>query len=144
MPIVTVMTWSGSSNDYNNPGSWDIFDVPSQPIDIALFNTSTVANLLINGSNFTVGEWIFNSATPQYSFTMGPNITLLGFAGEGIVGGSPIITMTSQSILFFYNSSTAGSAVIADNGNVLFEGKSTAAPLTSQITRCFIFMSTVP
>jgi autotransporter-associated beta strand protein len=40
--------------------------------------------------------------------------------------------MTLQSILFFYNNSTAGSAEIADNGNVLFEGMSTGG--TANIT----------
>jgi autotransporter-associated beta strand protein len=83
----------------------------------------------MDGLNFSVGEWVFSVNASQYSFTLGTSLpATLDFAGLGIVAtsGSPVITILSNSSVFFDNASSAGSATILENGHLGFRDVSTA------------------
>jgi autotransporter-associated beta strand protein len=125
MAIFDVMTWSASTNDYNQQNNWDLSQVPSNSFDEAVFGLSTITSVSINGIGFFVGEWVFKPGVPPYSFTL--TSTQVSFTGGGIIanGVSVTITVISGAGLAFYNTSTAGNASIFDNGSVQFSGMST-------------------
>jgi hypothetical protein len=103
---MAILTWSPTSNDYNTAGNWSHNGVPSLVptfADDAIFGTSTFTNISINsGPVNDVGEWLF-TAKAQYSFTIGPNHTVLNFVGSGIVvaDGMVQITIDDQSGIAF-------------------------------------------
>ena len=129
-----MSTWSASSNDYNDTNNWTFLHVPTD-IDIAFFGPSSFTS----PSSYTipdmfVGEWIFQSGSPQYSFTI-DGAGAFNFVGAGIItnGVSVSITVSSGAVLFFENASTAGSAAITENGGpVEFDSLSTGG--TASIT----------
>ena len=126
---MSIIAWqqSPSLNVYNNPFDWLPNSVPVI-LDLASFGSTNVPSISIDGS-LSVGEWVLSQTANQYSFTIGAAMTSnLDFAGAGIIvhGGSIIITILSNSNVFFDNASTAGIATIIDNGHLEFRDVSTA------------------
>jgi outer membrane autotransporter protein len=90
------------------------------PTGTAFFGASNTTALAFS-ANTTIGGWTFNAGVPAYTFTNNQAVT---FNGAGINGG-PAITNNITGFLNF-NSGTAGSAAITDNGNLIFNLNSTA------------------
>ena len=120
-------TWQAvpADNDYGNSANWNPAGPPGSG-ETAFFGASTTTNITVVGS-YATGGWTFNSGAPAYTFT---NNASLAFDGAGIInGGSATITINSD--LQFYATSTAGSATIANNGGQLnFNDASTAGSAT--------------
>src|SRR5256885_289762 len=106
-------TWllNPGTGDYNTDANWSTATVPT---GTAFFDTSTTTALSISGAT-SVGGWTFNAGALNYSFS---NNTIFNFTGAGIdiQGGSASIT--NNTFLIFWNSSTAGSAGITNNGGL--------------------------
>jgi autotransporter-associated beta strand protein len=116
-------TWLASpgTNNFNTGSNWSTGTVPT---GIAFFDTSNTTGLTFSAFT-TLGGWTFNAGASAYTFTNGQTLALTG-AGISINGGSA--TITNNHNLYFYNTSTAGSATIANNsgGSLYFNNSSTA------------------
>src|SRR5262245_54602553 len=128
-------TWSQtpSSSDFNTAANWTPSTVPT---GTAFFGASTITGLTFNaGSATSLGGFTFNAGAPAYSFSLATASTLT-FTGAGIVNNSsnaPSFSLPATSLLAFNNSSTAGNAIITNNGNAAvtqFNNSSSAANAT--------------
>ena len=131
-------TWRdpAATADFNTRTNW-VPDV-AVPTGTASFGPSNTTALTFS-ANTTIGGWTFIAGAPAYTFTNNQAVT---FNGAGI-NGSPAITNTITGFLNF-NSGTAGSAIITDNGNLIFNLNSTAgnASITNNFTLDFNNSST--
>jgi autotransporter-associated beta strand protein len=116
-------TWLASpgTNNFNTGTNWNPATVPT---GTAFFDTSNTTGLTFSAFT-TLGGWTFNTGASAYTFTNGQTLAFTG-AGISINGGSAIITNNHN--LYFYNTSTAGSATITNNsgGSLYFNNTSTA------------------
>ncbi len=118
-------TWllNPGSDDFNTGGNWD---TGSAPTGTAFFDASSTTSLIFSADT-SIGGWTFNANAGDYNFTNGQTLTFEG-AGITINGGSA--TITNNSIIAFFNSSTAGSANITNNDRLEFINASTAGSAT--------------
>ena len=116
-------TWLATpgTGDFNTGANWNTATVPT---GTAFFDASTITGLSFS-ANTTVGGFTFNAGASAYTFT---NDRIVQFNGAGIVvsGGSAAITNNPFAQLTFANTSSAGSATIANNGTLIFVDTSTA------------------
>ncbi len=115
-------TWLANpgSGDFDTGANWTPAAVPT---GTAFFGTSSTTSLSFSQNPTTVGGWTFNAGASNYTFTNG---NVLNFTGAGIVINGGSATITSNSILWFFNSSSAGSATITNNSAIEFFDSSTA------------------
>jgi autotransporter-associated beta strand protein len=155
-------TWltSPSDGDFNNSANWSPAAVPTV-VDTAFFDTSATTALSFSATTM-IGGWTFNAGASGYTFS---NSQFLIFNGAGIVinggsaaitnsgfiffygtstAGTAAITNNGGSSLNFYDTSTAGSAAITNNGDLLFNDASTAggAAITNNGGLDFLHTST--
>jgi autotransporter-associated beta strand protein len=106
--------------DFSNALNWTPAAVPT---GTAFFGTSSTTHLSFSAAT-TIGGWTFNAGASNYTFNNGAP---LEFNGAGIVinGGSATIQNNLQ--MFFINSSSAGSATIANYGIITFFGFNASA-----------------
>jgi autotransporter-associated beta strand protein len=131
-------TWTGAtSNDWFTGSNWSTGTVPTGVATFTGNGAPTTVNLFGNGSIATIR---FDALAPAYSFFNG------GFNGG--IGGVGIVNNSSNLQSFaveggipFYNSSTAGNAVMKINsGDVDFHHSSTAgtATITTSCPLCLL------
>lgn len=111
---------------WNDDANWVGGLAPSGAGATAIFDASTVTNLVFSGST-VVGGMTFNAGAPAYRFDVNPlfNFTL---AGSGIVNNSanrPTLSVGGGELTFL-NAATAGDALLF-GGNIIFANNSTAA-----------------
>ena len=120
-------TWlaSPSTGDFNTGSNWSTGTVPT---GTAYFDTSSITGLSFS-TDTTLGGWTFNTGASAYTFTNSWTQTFNG-AGIEINGGSA--TITNNAHVYFYNSSTAGSATITNQAaaDLNFHNSSTAGSAT--------------
>ena len=132
-------TWlaSPATNVYSSGANWD---TGTAPTGTAYFGATSSSHLAVGGSGglMAIGGWTFTAGAPAYTFD---NYNLhFVFDGAGIVANGGSVTINNAipgAQLFFHNSSTAGSAVIANlNGNsTIFYDTSSAG--SASITNTF-------
>ncbi|MDN5001497.1 autotransporter domain-containing protein [Bradyrhizobium sp. GCM10027634] len=135
-------TWlaSPATNVYSSGANWD---TGTAPTGTAYFGATNSSHLAVGGGGglMAVGGWTFTAGAPAYTFD---NYNLhFVFDGAGIVANGTSVTINNAntgSQLFFHNSSTAGSAVIANlnNNYTIFYDTSSAG--TASITNTFSFL----
>ena len=128
-----VATWTGStSGNWNTNGNWSPATVPTST---AIFDNTGLNQSLNISANASINTMPFIAGAPAYSFAINSGVRF-DVVGAGIINNSsnaPSFSLTSISILAFSNSSTAGNAVIANNGiNAVttFSNSSTAGTAT--------------
>jgi outer membrane autotransporter protein len=138
----TDFTWvGGTSNDYNTSSNWSPAGVPNAS-DTAFFGVSATTSLSNPAIGLNVGGWTFNAGAPAYDFTIDNiNFSYFSFFGAGIVINGGSATITNNSILQFFNSSTAGSATITNNRLLQFLNSSTAGSATITNNSHLIFLN---
>jgi autotransporter-associated beta strand protein len=142
-------TWSSvpGSDDFNTASNWTPAAVPD---GTGFFGTSNLTNLSISVGTFVNGLTT-NPGSNNFSFTVLDG-KFLDFTGAGIaVNGGSITLVNNDNFtpgdaqgLFFINSSTAGTASIANNGALTFADTSNAgsANVTNNDTTIFLGSST--
>lgn len=128
-------TWlaNPASSVWGTATNWTPTTVPT---GTASFGASNTTSVLIT-SPVTINTMQFTTGAPAYSFSIGGlSVPSLVFTGAGIVNNSsnaPSIKSydANYHTLDFYNSSTAGNAILnINNGSVTFPGASTAGTAT--------------
>jgi autotransporter-associated beta strand protein len=120
---MTDATWvlQAVSNNYFDGGNWNIIgSAPPSTDDTGFFGTSNITDISIDTST-QVGAWVFNPGASQYSFT----ITSAGgvqFSESGITVNGGGATIYDGGAMDFFNNSTAGKAVIVNDGSGLGSG----------------------
>ena len=118
----TDATWTGATDgDYGLVSNWN----STVPDGTATFDSSgTTKSITVSSGlgGFTVGGWTFNSG--NYQFNVSGDTIALGFNGAGIVVNGGSAAITTDSLIRFDSSSTAGSATFTVNsyGSTVFEG----------------------
>lgn len=139
-------TWKAHPHDgnYNDGGNWSHGDAPD---GTATFGASSITSLSLTQST-SIGKWLFAAGAAHYKFDIGPSFEL-DVTGSGIVvqgggvaitdenqfnfhshsaaGSAHITVVTDTGELQFFDSSTAGKAVITNDHTVIFHDTSTAS-----------------
>jgi autotransporter-associated beta strand protein len=120
-------TWNAAgTGDYNTAANWTPATVPDGTATFGL----SAQNAVTMSSASSVGGWTFGIGASAYTFGLTDDLT---FNGAGIViNGGSVTIANNLGVLRFTNSSTAGSATIANNnGSILqFNNTSTAGSAT--------------
>jgi autotransporter-associated beta strand protein len=126
-------TWTGStSGDWNTNGNWSTATVPT---GTATFDTTGLNQSLNISASASINTLLFAAGAPAYSYAINSGARF-DIVGAGIINNSsnaPSFSLTTVSILAFSNNSTAGNAVIANNGFnsvTTFSNSSTAGTAT--------------
>ncbi|RTE95049.1 autotransporter outer membrane beta-barrel domain-containing protein [Bradyrhizobium sp. LVM 105] len=124
-------TWSGGSSDWTNPANWS--SNPSVPDGTATFANTGSAAVDNNNGGLSIGTIRFANTSQAYTFTIGNPFVV---NATGIINNDTVNTqnfeVTSGNNLVFQNSSTAsggaGIVIITNDvgGNVRFIQSSTA------------------
>jgi autotransporter-associated beta strand protein len=105
------------------------------PTGTATFDNTGLTQSLNISANASINTMLFAAGAPAYSFAINSSVRF-DIVGAGIINNSsnaPTFSLTSISILAFSNNSTAGNAVIANNGFnsvTTFSNSSTAGTAT--------------
>ncbi|HEY5832115.1 MAG TPA: autotransporter domain-containing protein [Hyphomicrobiaceae bacterium] len=128
-------TWlpSPGSGDFNDNGNWSPTSVP---IGTAFFGFSNAVNLATS-DNTTLQGFTFNVGASAYTLT---NDFDLAFTGVGIaINGGSLVLINDWGTTEFSGTSTAGSATIYNNSDLLFTGSSNAGTATIFNSCCLTF-----
>ncbi len=126
-------TWVGgapspANSDYGTATNWS--GAGAKPPDgIATFGATGNTNISLTNLNTTVNGWTFSPAAPAYTFATDVNSSIQ-FNGPGITINGGSVAIINDGGLYFFNSSTAASAVITNNSVVEFWNNSTAGSAT--------------
>ncbi|WP_404401916.1 autotransporter domain-containing protein [Pelagibacterium halotolerans] len=114
--------------NYFGAVNWDTGEAPVNAGDTAIFGPSAITALSITGGvlDVDVDSWIFNANADDYVFTNDQQVL---FHGEGIVinGGTQTIINNAGGLVGFLNDSSAGDAVVVNNGELGFGGVNASA-----------------
>jgi hypothetical protein len=109
-------TWLANpgSNNFNANANWSPATVPT---GTAFFDASSVTDPIILADT-SIGGWTFNAGASTYTFTT------VNFALQFVVGGIVVngggVTFNNNNDITFQNTSTAGSARILNQDDVIF------------------------
>ncbi len=128
----TWLTTPGSA-DFNTAANWSPATVPT---GTAFFGSSNQVNLATS-DNTTLQGFTFNVGASAYTLT---NDFDLKFTGAGIViNGGSLTLINDWGMTEFSGTSTAGSATIYNNSDLLFTGSSNAGTATIFNSCCLTF-----
>ncbi len=135
-----------TSDRWNTTANWTPSTVPNAPTDVATFDVSNQASVVISGKGDTVDHITFTANASPYTITIGADIpgteSVLTISGLGIVNDSGITqnfvtsnftTSSARGLVFFENGATAGDKTVFSitfNAPVLFFNNSSAGIAT--------------
>ena len=105
-------TWTGLGTEWTDGDNWS--SSPDVPDDTATFTNNSAPTSVTISSGADINTILFTAAAPAYLFT---NSDAFGINGAGIVNNSTFApTFTNTGDFSFNNASSAGNAIIINNG----------------------------
>lgn len=147
--VVTYPRWTGTSDgNWTTAANWTSGAVPAGQSAVAEFGVSTRTSGTVN-TNIDIGSLQFNAGASAYTLTISNNANRsLNLYGNGIVNNSGTTqTINNRRTMRFYNSASAGNAVISNSGanaSLTFAGLSSAgsATITNSTNASLLFAGT--
>ena len=119
-----TITQSGSLNFYGAgvTNSSSAAQTITSTYNINLFNSASLANVIVNSSGVSTSVAFSNNATAANStLNLGSNAAVFSATATA---ANATINLTPDSEVYFYANSTSGNATISNQGFVYFEGTS--------------------